>query len=352
MRCGRIHRQRTVLFDDEVLDYGAFAKAAEDAPVTACDRLVADDVQVLDMMGVSVELARKSITFRHRGIIAVPRGGGESHRCPGRNFGEIDICQKVHPTFGILPLESGGAGIHSLCESDKISSVRNTVHLPGHSRHVAQLAGRHSAGAGVSRHYLTALVSHRYLESLRILTGRDRQVKLQRLGKIDVAVNGKRLVRFRCRSACQGECGVVDREIACNLLSSHTGHHDLLYNCFGSTDHRYFQHCRKRREMELPGGLGAAAQRDDLRIGTPLGGQCNRARIFIDGCGIHSLIRGRDGFAKGELSHGSILGKGRRSRTVDNDGISCRPAYLDTVDCRTGLEIRKGYTDDILIVRL
>ena len=83
VRCGRIHSQRAVLFDDEILYDSSFAQAAEKTPVTACDSLVTDDVQVLDVMGVSVEFTGKSVTFLHHGIIAAPGSGGESYRCPG-----------------------------------------------------------------------------------------------------------------------------------------------------------------------------------------------------------------------------------------------------------------------------
>ena len=109
------NRQGTVVLDHKILDHGARTQGTEQAIVPACDGLLANQMQVLDMESVAVKLAGKGMSFplcKDGFHAAVPGSRGKPRRHEIGDPFKIDVIQEVHPSFRILPLGRGLTGIH------------------------------------------------------------------------------------------------------------------------------------------------------------------------------------------------------------------------------------------------
>ena len=121
-------RQGAGFIDDEILHDGARAEIAEQSEMFPGDGLVADQVEILDMVCIAVEFSSEGMTVRHDGIVGLawPGCGGMPDGLEIIHSGEIDVGEEVDPAFFVLPLGGGFAGVHGRGKFDEIGRGADT----------------------------------------------------------------------------------------------------------------------------------------------------------------------------------------------------------------------------------
>ena len=123
------HREGAIVLYYKILNDCAGSQVAEQTIMLAGNGLVTYQMKVLDVVGITVKLARERIAFADGWYGGIPGCRYVSNWHIVVYSVKVYIVQEIHPALGIFPFGSGFAGVHGCGKGFEISRSGNALRL-------------------------------------------------------------------------------------------------------------------------------------------------------------------------------------------------------------------------------